>query len=412
MPDSARPLRLTLIAALLGWMFDGLEMGLFPLVARPALTQMSAGAVNDGFIGHWMGIVTAAFLLGAAVGGLVFGWLGDRVGRVRALSLSVLCYSVFTGLTYFATEPWHLAVTRFCAALGMGGEWSLGVALVMEVWPEKFRPMLSGIIGAAANVGFVLIALVGLFFSVTVHSWRWVVLVGALPALLTLFIRQFVPESEKWQHAATASAEPAKPVREIFAPGLRRVTLLVTGLTAIVLIGTWGTVQWIPLWADQLTGGAQPQAKAWAGLVAGLGAITGCLGGAWAGGRFGRRLTYFGMCLGSLVSCALLFRGHFSYGAGFLLLTFVVGAMTASFFGWLPLYLPELFPTRVRATAQGLAYNAGRVLAAAGALQMGALMREFHGSYAQAGAVITLVYAVGLVLIWFAPETKGRTLPE
>jgi MFS family permease len=161
---SARPLRLTLAAAFLGWMFDGLEMGLFPLVARPALQQMSGGAANDAFIGHWMGIVTAAFLLGAAVGGLAFGWLGDRVGRVRALSLSVLTYSIFTGLAYFAQTPWHLAATRFCAALGMGGEWSLGVALVMEVWPEKFRPMLAGIIGVAANVGFALIAIIGLFF--------------------------------------------------------------------------------------------------------------------------------------------------------------------------------------------------------------------------------------------------------
>jgi len=408
--EGGHRLRLTLAAAFLGWMFDGLEMGLFPLVARPALLQMQGGAVNDAFVGHWMGIITAAFLLGAAVGGLAFGWLGDRVGRVRALSLSVLTYSIFTGLAYFAQTPEYLAVTRFCAALGMGGEWSLGVALVMEVWPERSRPMLSGIIGAAANVGFALIAIIGLFFSVTVHSWRWVVLVGALPALLTFFIRQFVPESEKWKHAAEGA--PAKPVREIFAPGLRRVTLLATALTAIVLIGTWGTVQWIPLWADQLTGGTQPQAKAWTGLVAGLGAISGCLAGAWAGGRFGRRITYFGMCLGSLVSCAVLFRGGIGYGAVFLLLTFIVGAMTASFFGWLPLYLPELFPTRVRATAQGLAYNAGRVLAAAGALQMGALMHQFNGSYAQAGAVITLVYAIGLGLIWLAPETKGRVLPD
>jgi MFS family permease len=407
---SARSLRLTLVAAFLGWMFDGLEMGLFPLVARPALQQMQGGAANDAFVGHWMGIVTAAFLLGAAAGGLAFGWLGDRVGRVRALSLSVLTYSVFTGLTYFAQTPSHLALTRFCAALGMGGEWSLGVALVMEVWPERFRPMLAGIIGAAANVGFALIAILGLFFSVTVHSWRWVVLVGALPALLTLFIRQFVPESERWRHAAAAA--PAQPVREIFRSGLRRVTLLATALTAIVLIGTWGTVQWIPLWAAQLTGGVQPQAKAWTGLLAGLGAITGCLAGAWAGGRFGRRITYFGMCLGSLASCALLFRGGWGYGPGFLALAFLVGGMTASFFGWLPLYLPELFPTRVRATAQGLAYNAGRVLAAAGALQMGALMRQFNGSYARAGAVITLVYALGLGLIWLAPETKGRPLPE
>ncbi|MEO6873848.1 MAG: MFS transporter [Opitutaceae bacterium] len=407
---SPRSLRLTLAAAFLGWMFDGLEMGLFPLVARPALQQMQGGVVNDAFIGHWMGIITAAFLLGAAAGGLVFGWLGDRVGRVRALSLSVLTYSIFTGLTYFAVTREHLAFTRFCAALGMGGEWSLGVALVMEVWPEKSRPMLAGLIGAAANVGFSLIAIIGLFFSVTVHSWRWVVLVGALPAFLTLLIRQFVPESEKWKHAAQTAT--GRPVREIFSPALRRVTLMATALTAVVLIGTWGTVQWIPLWADQLTGGAQPQAKAWTGLLAGLGAITGCLGGAWSGGRFGRRITYFGMCLGSLLSCALLFRGGLEFGAEFLALTFLVGAMTASFFGWLPLYLPELFPTRVRATAQGLAYNAGRVLAAIGALQMGALMHQFNGSYARAGAVITLIYVVGLILIWFAPETKGRSLPE
>ncbi len=402
-------LSLTLAAALLGWMFDGLEMGLFPLVARPALLQMQGPNSGDAFVGQWMGIITAAFLLGAAVGGLVFGWLGDRVGRVRALSLSVLTYSLFTGLAYFAQTPTHLALTRFCAALGMGGEWSLGVALVMEVWPERYRPMLAGVIGAAANVGFALIAIIGLFFSVTIQSWRWVVLVGALPALLTFFIRQFVPESERWQAAALAT--PTRPVREVFGAELRGRTLLATGLTAIVLIGTWGTVQWIPLWADQLTGGTQPQAKAWTGLLAGLGAIVGCLGGAWAGGKFGRRITYFSMCLGSLVSCAVLFRIQLGYGPTFLALSFLVGAMTASFFGWLPLYLPELFPTRVRATAQGLAYNAGRVLAAVGALQMGALMHQFGGSYARAGAVITLIYVAGLVLIWFAPETKGQNLP-
>lgn len=411
-PDaSPSRLRLTLIAALLGWMFDGLEMGLFPLVARPALQEMQAsGPVSDAFVGHWMGIITATFLIGAAAGGLLFGWLGDRLGRVRALSLSVLTYSIFTGVAYFAQTPWHLALTRFCAALGMGGEWSLGVALVMEVWPEQFRPMLAGVIGAAANVGFSLVAALGLFVSVTVQSWRWVVLVGALPALLTFFIRRFVPESERWEHAAANA--PSRPVREIFSPGLRRITLLATALTSIVLIGTWGSVQWIPLWADQLTGGHQPAAKAWTGLLAGLGAVSGCLVGAWAGGRFGRRSTYFWMCLSSLVTCSVLFRGEFGYGAGFLAWTFLAGATTASFFGWLPLYLPELFPTRVRATAQGLAYNAGRIFAAVGALQMGALMREFNGSYARAGAVITLVYVVGLGLIWFLPETKGRALPE
>lgn len=409
-----RSYALVLAAAVLGWMFDGFEMGLFPIVARPALQEMAAHAgrtaAGDTFIGHWMGIVTAAFLLGAAVGGGVFGWLGDRIGRVRALSASILCYSLFTGLTYFADTPTHLTLLRFCAALGMGGEWSLGVALVMEVWPEHHRPKLAGIIGASANVGFLLIALVGLCVDVTVHSWRWVVIVGALPALLTFFIRLFVPESERWKHAAQTS--PTHPWRDVFRAPLLRPTLIATALTSIVLIGTWASVQWLPLWADQLTGGTQPGAKAWTGLVAALGAITGCLAGGFTGARFPRRTVFFALSLGSLVSCALLFRGVSSYGPLFLALTFVVGLMSAGFYGWMPLYLPELFPTRARATGQGFAYNAGRLFAAIGALQMGALMREFDGSYARAGAVVTLVYALGLALIWLAPETKGRPLPE
>lgn len=412
-PVSNARLGTVLAAALLGWMFDGLEMGLFPLIARPALQEMQAAQglpAGDAFVGTWMGIITAAFLLGAALGGGVFGWLGDRIGRVRALSFSILCYSLFTGFAYFAHTPYELTALRFLAALGMGGEWSLGVALVMEVWPEKHRPLLAGVIGASANVGFALIAIIGIFFSVTVHSWRWVVLIGALPALLTFFVRLFVPESEKWKQAAAAA--PARPLREVLAPPLLRTTLIATVLTSIVLIGTWGSVQWLPLWADQLTGGAQPAAKAWTGLVAALGAITGCLLGAQAGGRWGRRPTFFLMCLSSLGVCAWLFRGVDAYGALFLVLTFFAGLTTASFYGWMPLYLPEIFPTRVRATGQGLAYNTGRIFAAIGALQMGALMREFGGSFARAGAVVTLIYALGLVLVWFTPETKGRTLPE
>src|SRR5438876_10650599 len=128
---------LVLTAAFLRWMFDGLEMGIFPLVARPALQSMMlvTGGGGDQFVGLWMGRITALFLLGAATGGLLFGWLGDRLGRVRAMTLSILAYSLFTGLAYFAQLPWHLGLLRFVAALGMGGEWSLGVALVMECWP-------------------------------------------------------------------------------------------------------------------------------------------------------------------------------------------------------------------------------------------------------------------------------------
>ncbi|MGZ8940737.1 MAG: MFS transporter, partial [Limisphaerales bacterium] len=209
---------LVLIAAFLGWLFDGFEMGLFPVVARPALMSFAPpGVAVDGFVGQWMGWITAAFLIGAAAGGLVFGWMGDRIGRVRAMAISILTYSMFTALGYFAQSPEHLAIFRFIAALGMGGEWSLGVALVMECWPEKLRPLMAGFIGAAANVGFLLVALVARTWTVTQDSWRWMFLVGALPAILVFLIRLFVPESEKWKAVASPNN---RPLREVFRPPL------------------------------------------------------------------------------------------------------------------------------------------------------------------------------------------------
>jgi MFS family permease len=292
----------------------------------------------------------------------------------------------------------------------MGGEWALGVALVMECWPERFRPLLAGAIGAAANVGFLLVALVAKLFPVTPDSWRWMFLVGAAPALLVFFIRLTVPESERWK--AAKKTIQRHPLLEIFGPGLLKHTLLGIAFASVALIGTWGSVQWIPLWVDQLTGGKIPGAKATIQIMSSLGAITGCLVAPLVGARLGRRPAYFGLCLLSLVVCAFLFRTLKTYDALFLVTVFATGCVTAAFYGWFPLYLPELFPTRVRATGQGVSYNSGRVLAAVGALTSGELVKHYHGSYAQAGAVITLVYLVGMVLIWFAPETKDKPLPE
>lgn len=416
-PMTADPIKraqtMTLIAAFLGWMFDGLEMGIFPLVARPALQefQAAAGIIDESFVQMWMGRITATFLLGAAAGGLVFGWLGDRIGRVRAMVLSVMAYSLFTGLNYFAEAPWQLAMFRFIAALGMGGEWSLGVALVMEAWPSDKRPLMAGLIGAAANLGYVFIAVLGLFFVITTESWRWVMLIGAAPALLTLFIMRFVPESETWKHAVAQDSN-VSPLRVIFSGALRKNTLLAILFASVALTVTWGIVQWIPLWADQLTHGQQPKAKAWIQICSCVGSMISCLIAPLIGAKFGRRPVYFALCLGALIVCTLFFRTFDSYGAGFLAMTGVVGALTGAFYGWLPQYLPELFPTRVRATGQGVAFNSGRIIAAIGAWQMGSVMSFFGGSYPKAGAAIVFVYLIGMVAIWFAPETKDRPLPE
>lgn len=431
---------LAMLAAVLGWMFDGFEMGLHPLVARPALRELLEDSltgvrsevqhlpaeeakkkfdeVQDRAVARWNSYLTAIFLFGAAAGGLVFGWLGDRVGRTRAMIYSVLAYSAFTGLGGFAAAPWQLAVARFLSALGMGGEWALGVALVMETWPARARPMLAGFIGAAANVGFLLIGVVSLFlgqFQQQEVNWRWLMFIGVLPALLTFFIRMFVPESEKWKHAVAGAPKPQ--VREIFARGLARRTLLAILLSGIALLGTWGSVQWIPLWTGQLTdplpAEAKTFAKEYAQIYSAFGACVGTVAAALVAGRFGRRWTYVVLCLLSLASTAWLFRTQQTYGGMFFFYVFLVGLTTASFYGWIPLYLPELFPTRVRATGQGLSYNFGRIFAGVGTLLLtGPLADYFKGNLAPTLATVTLIYVLGLAVIWLAPETHGKPLPD
>jgi len=280
----------------------------------------------------------------------------------------------------------------------------------MECWPEKKRPLMAGVIGAAANVGYTLIGVVTWVFPVRLDSWRWVMLAGATPALLALFITLLVPESQRWKESVKKTT--TNPLREVFGPRLLGTTLLAIAFAAVALIGTWGSVQWLPLWADQVAGKELPQAKAMTMAFMSVGAIVGCFIGPWIGAVSGRRPAYFTLCLASLVSCAVLFRTVNTFGAAFLAWAFIVGAATAAFYGWLPLYLPELFPTRARATGQGVSFNAGRVLAAGGALLQGQLVAHYNGSYAKAGAVVTLVYLVGMILIWFGRETRGKPLPE
>ena len=172
---------MALIAALLGWMFDGAEMGVFSMVGRAAMQDLlglsgTLGADQEKEVGFYFGIVLAVFLVGAATGGVVFGWLGDRIGRVRAMSLSVLTYALFTGFCGLAQTPLQLGILRFIASLGMGGEWSLGVALVMEVWPNRSRALMAGLIGAAANAGYLLVGIIGIgLTSILSHFEVWMV---------------------------------------------------------------------------------------------------------------------------------------------------------------------------------------------------------------------------------------------
>lgn len=419
---------LALLAAVLGWMFDGFEMGLHPLVAEPALREFlqpdfPADADLKAAVTRWNATLNSLFLFGAACGGFLFGWLGDRLGRSRALLLSILTYTFLTGLGGFSQAAWQLAILRFGSALGMGGEWSLGVALVVELWPSSARPYLAGVIGAAANVGYLLVALVNLAIAKVAVAggwvdadqvtslWRPLMFVGVTPALLTVLIRFAVPESEKWKQAV--AVQPPS-LREVIGSAVGWRILLAVFIMAVPLLATWGAVQVIPRWVALLPGGKEAGAKEFAQMAGASGAVVGSFLAALAAWRFGRRPTFFALCLLSLLATGWLFSlAPREFNATFLVSVFVVGLCTASFYGWAPLYLPELFPTRIRSTGQGIAFNAGRIVAGVGTLTIAnTIYAGDANQVATTLAIASLVYVVGLGLIWLAPETKGRPLPE
>jgi MFS transporter, SHS family, sialic acid transporter len=497
---------MTLAAALLGWMFDGLEMGLFPLVAGPALGDL-LGSSDRGEVSRWIAVITAGFLVGAATGGVLFGWLGDRIGRVRAMMLSILTYAIFSGVCGIAQNAWQVAAFRLIASIGMGGEWSLGVALVMEVWPDRSRAWLAGVIGSAANFGYLMIAVVGLGLSVVLtdlhklllsigvgpettewlvhnHGWRLLMLFGALPALLTLLIQIFVPESHRWvaekqkgttshwqtidllgvvfgaagacglialwamngldlpvriaisafavavitagylypiiRYVRRAETAPATTDDTLNVPGqhatspLRTILgrlLLAAALSGVALLGTWGSVQQAPTYANVITDN-QARVREYTQLATASGAIIGCMLAALMGDWLGRRVTYALLCIGSIGAIAGLYQLNDTYSPAFLFWAFLAGTITAAFYGWLPLYLPELFRTKIRATGQGFGFNFGRVLAAVGVLQLPVVMSQLDVGWQGACTAMSLIYLVGLGLIWLAPETKGKPLPE
>jgi len=335
---------------------------------------------------------------------VLFGWLGDRIGRVRAMVVSVLLYSLLTGASALAQSATQLAMLRFVAALGMGGEWALGVALVVETWPESARPWLAGLIGAAVNLGYVGVAAIkSLMGSDT--SWRTMFVVCACPALLTFFLRSFVPESARWQAAVETKTQPR--LRKLFSGPLRRQTLFGTLSAAILLIAVWGAIQFTQLWADQLGG---PRAAEQTQMVSAGAATIGALLAPLLLARLSRRWSYFLLSAMALVSAEYLFLGQSQFNARFLLAVGIAGLFTGAFNGWLPLYLPELFPTRLRASGQGTSYNAGRVLAALAVfLSTGPL--DVRGHYPQACAWVAGIYGVGCLLAWWLPETGGK-LPD
>jgi len=460
--------RLMLAAAFLAWMFAGLENSLFVLIHRQMMLELLGPGVAEKLVTQWFAWNQAAFMLGAAAGGWLFGWLGDRVGRTRAMGWSVVCYSSLTLVAWFVTEPHVMWTVRFLACLGFGGSWPNAVALVAEACPSASRPLLAGLLGTAANFGFVLLGVIGLCFEITESSWRWVLLVGASPLMIGLWILAVVPESSKWLAARKTLAErvaagvgaasgigtsPAirgSSIAEVFRPPLLYRTLLGIGLGAIPVIGTAANANWVVPWTDQVA--AQRQAteqkadevqrqseadskpgesssnrtaataekrskpnsrqKAWTMITRSSGAILGSLIGGLIASLVGRRLSYFLISLCTFAVSSWLFSQLTPEHPHFSVFTFLLGFFGVTYFGWLPLFLPELFPTHVRSTGSGISFNSGRIIAAIVVIFVGLRMNQFQGDYATIGFWTGMIYVIGMILIWFAPRREYKTLED
>jgi MFS family permease len=399
---------IVLAAAFLGWMGAGMEMS--PIPARPAAVYFLAtdagfgndptstaakAAVDETDVGFWAAWYNGAFLLGAAIGGLIFGSLGDRFGRAKAMGLSILCYSFFAGVAFTSRGPEELTVWRFLTGFGVGGMWPTGVALASEAWAGRNRGLVSGIIGTAANVGLSLMSLVcGAKVSfedkvlqvghiVSPQDWRWVMLVGASPFLVGIFVLLFVPESPAWlRKRHVVESAPSIRLGAVFRRPHLKSTLIGIVLGTVPLFGGWGCINWVVTWSDKL---GPPGLNANAQFMRSFGAVFGSLAGGWLAAQFGRRTTYFITCLLSFLISGYIFWALKPTDEMFLWWIFAIGVIATTAFGWLPLCLPNSF-RRVRAAGSGVSFNFGRILTAVGVLGSGFLMGALQGDYAPSAA--------------------------
>lgn len=397
------------LAAWLGWTFDGLDMHLYTLVSAPFVMELlHATEKTDPRIGHYSSMVQAGFLLGWALGGGFFGRIGDRLGRSKALCLTVLTYAAFTGLSVFAQTWWQLLILRFLSALGIGGEWAVGASLLAETWPRKWRPWLAAILQSGVNIGVLLACLAGALMAG--KPPRYLFLVGVLPALLVLWIRKAVPETEEWQRAqsSAAKAESQPGIADLFTGECRRITLLVIAVCAVSLTAHWAFMFWHQQQLRKLpevlllTDTQQNLLATKALYLVMLASIVGNFFAAWISRFIGYRATIAWMCLlyfFVMIGAYGVPRDH----AALMLWLPVIG-FCQGVFGLFTMYLPPLFPTLLRTTGAGFCYNIGRIAAAFGTVMFGLFSRvsDHRTALLYAG----LLFLPASLIAWFLPKAR------
>ncbi|GAA5145603.1 MFS transporter [Prosthecobacter algae] len=407
---------LVLIVASLGWVFDAFEGQLYNITRADMLPDLLQVKGDDPLVKLWGERFLGIFLIGGTLGGWIFSSLADKWGRNPVMALTILCYSLFSGLTYFATEIWHVGALRFLVAMGVGGEWAVGAALVAEVFPKQARERASGIFHATSVMGLWMAAGASLLVGT---QWRYAYLLGVIPALLVLWVRISIKEPESWKQAKREKADRMGSFTELLGDPLWRLrALLGAGLAMVGLATFWGVVvAGQDLAADLLKRLDDPdwasKSKIAFGFIQTAGAGLGMLAFGPLSARWGRRRTFTVMHLMALMMTPVVcwVPSHFmSYGLLLCLLP-VFGFFAQGIHAGYAVYFPELFPTHLRATGAGFCFNTGRILAAPVLIWLSAFMKS---AFDLRLAITCLggLFLLGLVFLAFLPETKDQDLPE
>jgi MFS family permease len=396
------------LAAWLGWLFDGLDMHLYTLVATPFVALLMHLPQTDPSVGQHGAIINAGFLVGWALGGAFFGRVGDLLGRSRTLVLTILTYALFTGLSFFAQTWWHLLIFRFLAALGIGGEWAVGASLLSETWPKSWRPWIAATLQSAVNCGVLLACGAGLLLSNS--EPRWIFLVGIFPALITLWIRKAVPETEEWEHARTNATEKPPGLRALFGPAVRSTTWRVLTICAISLTAHWAFMFWQQAHIRKL-----PEVLAMTdaernhvAAVALFWIMIGSIIGNFIAGAFAKLMGFRNaiVLMLALYCGAMWMCFHVPRGYQDTLMWFGIIGACQGVFGLFTMCLPPLFPTLLRTTGAGFCYNFGRIVAAGGTVYFGLTAAGKIGDVREALLYAGWLFAPAAVVAMLLPEEK------
>lgn len=421
-----------LIASNLGWTFDGFEVFALILTIGAALHQL-LDASQYKFIPAYAGAVIAITVFGWGTGGLLGGILADYIGRKRSMALTILAYSLLTGLSALSWSWLSFALFRFLVGLAIGSEWATGASITAELWPDNARGKGGAFLQSGYPIGSIIASAVWVLIGTSGPSaWRYMYLIGVLPALITFWILRNIPESPRWEQSnkqrraahdlrrqgAALRGEDAAIVRftlvDMFAEPTVRSRLVLTFIMSLsVTIGYWGVSSFVPSYVGSVATAAGLAAQRWvglAGLVQNIGALLGFFSFGFLADMLGRKPTTFFYYLTSLVLTPIVYL--LVKEIHLLLLVFAVyGFFIQGVFSWTAVWLPELFPTRMRGTAAGFIFNTPRLISAIAPLIAGSLIVGL-GGYGKTATIIGMFYILGLITVPFLPETKGKPLPE